>query len=71
MEVLKRLLAGGAEERKEGNDVVEISLKLASIYLARGDLNKARQGFEFCTKTQERKITQQGTYVGEFSDSRI
>ena len=62
VEVLKRLLAGGEEEqlRKESNAVVEISLKLASIYQARGELDKAHQGFEFCTKTQERKIQKQG-----------
>jgi len=62
VEVLKRLLAGGEEEqlRKESNAVVEISLKLASIYQARGEMDKAHQGFEFCTKTQERKIQKQG-----------
>jgi tetratricopeptide repeat protein 19 len=60
LEVLKRLLVGGEETKKESNAVVEISLKLASIYQARGDVDKARQGFDFCTKTQERKIQRQG-----------
>lgn len=60
VEVLKRLVGSGEDEaRKESNAVVEISLKLASIYRARGDLDKARQGFEFCTKTQQRKIQHQ------------
>ena len=61
VEVLKRLVGSGEDEaRKESNAVVEISLKLASIYKARGDLDRARQGLEFCTKTQQRKMQNKG-----------
>ena len=57
-EVLKRLL--GAGERQDSNAVVEISLKLAEIFLRNGDYAKAEQGFEFCTKTQQLKVETQG-----------
>lgn len=57
-EVLKRVLADGMAE--DDNAVVEISLKLASVYASRGDYEKAVQGFHFCIGTQEAKIKKYG-----------
>lgn len=42
------------------NAVVEISLKLASVYASEGDYEKAVQGFQFCIAIQEDKINKQG-----------
>ena len=56
--VLKRILAGG--EMQDSNAVVEISLKLAQIFLTNGDLAKAEQGFKFCTEAQQKKVSVSG-----------
>ncbi|XP_068215202.1 tetratricopeptide repeat protein 19, mitochondrial-like [Palaemon carinicauda] len=57
-EVLKRVLADGMAP--DDNAVVEISLKLASVYASNGDYEKAVQGFHFCIGTQEGKIKKYG-----------
>lgn len=57
-DVLQRLLSGGMAE--DDNAVVEISLKLASVYASEGDYEKAVQGFQFCIATQEEKISKHG-----------
>ncbi|KAK8383081.1 hypothetical protein O3P69_011536 [Scylla paramamosain] len=57
-DVLQRLLSGGMAE--DDNAVVEISLKLASVYASEGDYEKAVQGFQFCIATQEEKINKKG-----------
>lgn len=49
---------GGMAE--DDNAVVEISLKLASVYASEGDFEKAVQGFQFCIATQEEKISKHG-----------
>lgn len=62
-DILKRLLANG--EAQSSNAVVEISLKLAEIFLRNGNYVKAEQGFEFCTKTQQLKVATEGTERSE------
>lgn len=57
-EVLQRMLADGMPE--DDNAVVEISLKLASVYASRKDYEKAVEGFHFCIGTQEAKIKKFG-----------
>ncbi|KAK7076850.1 Tetratricopeptide repeat protein 19, mitochondrial [Halocaridina rubra] len=57
-EVLKRMFSDGMAE--DDNAVVEISLKLASVYASIGDMEKAVQGFHFCIGTQEEKIKKYG-----------
>lgn len=57
-EVLQRMLADGMPE--DDNAVVEISLKLASVYASRKDYEKAVEGFHFCIGTQETKIKKIG-----------
>lgn len=52
------VLTGGMAEND--NAVVEISLKLASVYASEGDYEKAVQGFQFCIATQEDKISKHG-----------
>lgn len=44
----------------EDNAIVEISLKLSSIYSHLEDYEKAAQGFQFCIGTQEKKLQTQG-----------
>lgn len=62
-EVLKRILANG--EPQDSNSVVEISLKLAGIFVLQNELGKAEQGFEFCTKTQQLKVESEGDGCSE------
>jgi len=62
-EVLRRILANG--EPQDSNAVVEISLKLADIFNRQNDLDKAEQGFEFCTKAQRSKVESEGKNVSE------
>ncbi|MPC41440.1 tetratricopeptide repeat protein 19, mitochondrial-like [Portunus trituberculatus] len=57
-DVLQRLLSGGMAE--DDNAVVEISLKLASVYASVENYEKAVQGFQFCISTQEEKINKKG-----------
>ncbi|KAK4294335.1 hypothetical protein Pmani_033035 [Petrolisthes manimaculis] len=57
-DVLRRLLSGGMAT--DDNAVVEISLKLASVYASMQDYEKAVQGFHFCIGTQEEKIQKHG-----------
>ena len=52
--VLQRILAEGTKQ--DGNAVVEISLKLANIFLQNGDVEKAQQGFSFCVSRMARKV---------------
>ncbi|XP_038615829.1 tetratricopeptide repeat protein 19, mitochondrial isoform X1 [Tachyglossus aculeatus] len=48
------LLAGGMKQ--EDNAIIEISLKLASIYAAQNQHEFALPGYEFCISTLEKKI---------------
>lgn len=57
-DVLQRMFSDGMPE--DDNAVVEISLKLASVYASRGDYEKAVEGFHFCLGTQEEKIKKHG-----------
>jgi len=57
-EVLKRLMASG--EAQDSNAVVEISLKLAQIFLAHGDIGKAEKGLEFSTDAMRKKVVAAG-----------
>lgn len=57
-EVLQRMFSGGIAE--DDNAVVEISLKLASVYASVMDYEKAVEGFRFCIGTQEEKIKNYG-----------
>ena len=52
--VLQRILAEGTKQ--DSNAVVEISLKLANIFLQNGDVEKAQQGFSFCVSRMARKV---------------
>ena len=52
--VIKRLVADG--EKQDSNAVVEISLKLARIFVAYGDKLKAEQGLDFCTDSMRKKV---------------
>lgn len=52
--ILQRLLAAG--EPQDSNSVVEISLKLAKIFEANGDMDRAEQGFQFCLSCQQKKV---------------
>jgi len=61
--ILTRILADG--EKQDSNAVVEISLKLAQIFVANGDQTKAEQGFKFCTECQQKKVTASGSEVDE------
>ena len=45
---------------QDSNAVVEISLKLAHIFMVQNHVDKAKQGFEFCTKTQQLKVEAEG-----------
>lgn len=56
--VMQRLISGGMAE--DDNALVEISLKLASVYASMGDYEKAVSGFHFCIGTQEDKIKKLG-----------
>lgn len=56
--VMQRLISGGMSE--DDNALVEISLKLASVYASMGDYEKAVSGFHFCIGTQEDKIKKLG-----------
>lgn len=56
--VMQRLISGGMSE--DDNALVEISLKLASVYASMGDYDKAVSGFHFCIGTQEDKIKKLG-----------
>ena len=60
-EVLKRLMASG--EAQDSNAVVEISLKLAQIFLANGDRVKAEKGLEFSTDAMRKKIVAAGREI--------
>ncbi|MBN3299284.1 B3A2 protein, partial [Amia calva] len=51
------MLAGGAPE--DDDAVIEMSLKLASIYAAQKQHELAEHGFEFCTESLEAKIKRQ------------
>ncbi len=60
-DVLSRLLSAAAargeeEEERESNRTVSVSLKLAHIYGAWGQDDKAEKGFKFCIDTQDKKI---------------
>ncbi|XP_054993977.1 tetratricopeptide repeat protein 19, mitochondrial isoform X2 [Sorex araneus] len=48
------LLGGGMQQ--EDNAIIEISLKLASIYAAQNKQEFAHAGYEFCISTLERKM---------------
>ncbi|XP_035231024.1 tetratricopeptide repeat protein 19, mitochondrial-like [Stegodyphus dumicola] len=54
IQVTKELLAAGIPY--DDNSVVEISLKLASIYGQRNEREKAEKGFKFCINTQQNKL---------------
>jgi len=56
--VMQRLISGGMAE--DDNALVEISLKLASVYASMEDYEKAVSGFHFCIGTQEEKIKKYG-----------
>jgi len=62
-EVLKRLMASG--EAQDSNAVVEISLKLAQIFIANGDIGKAEKGLEFSTDAMRKKVVAAGNDVEE------
>ncbi|XP_069047211.1 tetratricopeptide repeat protein 19, mitochondrial isoform X2 [Lepisosteus oculatus] len=51
------LLASGAQE--DDNAVIEMSLKLASIYASQNKPELAEHGFEFCAESLEAKIEKQ------------
>ncbi|GIX94582.1 tetratricopeptide repeat protein 19, mitochondrial [Caerostris darwini] len=54
IQVTKELLATGTAF--DDNSIVEISLKLASIYSQREEKEKAEKGFQFCISTQQSKL---------------
>lgn len=54
IQVTKELIATGTPP--DDNAIVEISLKLASIYSQINELPKAEIGFKFCIDTQQKKI---------------
>merc|ERR1719320_2025556 len=62
-EVLKRLMASG--EAQDSNAVVEISLKLAQIFLANGNRVKAEKGLNFSTDAMRKKVVAAGNNVEE------
>jgi len=61
--VIKRLVADG--EKQDSNAVVEISLKLARIFVAYGDKLKAEQGLDFCTDSMRKKVEAFGEEADE------
>ena len=52
--VLSRLLNNG--EPEDSNAVLEISLKIAQIFQAKGDLPKAEAGFNYCVNCKRKKL---------------
>nr|CAD7202695.1 unnamed protein product [Timema douglasi] len=52
--VLQRLIASGAQH--DDNRVLHISYKMADIYKKMGNIEKAEQGFQFCTERLENKL---------------
>lgn len=56
IQVTKELIASGTPP--DDNAIVEISLKLASIYGQTNERQKAEIGFKFCIDTQQAKITE-------------
>ena len=52
--VLSRLLNNG--ESEDSNTVLEISLKIAQIFQANGDLQKAEAGYNYCVNCQRNKL---------------
>lgn len=56
LQVTKELIASGMEP--DDNAIVEISLKLSSIYGQTNERQKAEIGFKFCIDTQQKKITE-------------
>lgn len=52
--VMKELLSSGMDIND--NAIIEISLKLASIYSKQNQKQKAEEGFRFCTTVQEKKL---------------
>lgn len=56
IQVTKELIASGTPP--DDNSIVEISLKLASIYSQTNEREKAEIGFKFCIDTQAKKITE-------------
>ena len=46
-----------AGEAEDSNAVLEISLKIAKIFQAKGENKKAEQGFNYCVDKQRRKLT--------------
>ena len=56
--VIQRLLGDGTPEND--NAIIEISLKLASIYASTEQVENAILGFHFCIATQDKKIKELG-----------
>lgn len=56
IQVTKELIASGTPP--DDNSIVEISLKLASIYGQTNERQKAEIGFKFCIDTQQKKIAE-------------
>jgi len=52
--VIQRLLSHG--EAEDSNAIVEISLKIAQIFQANGENQKAEQGYKYCVECQKRKV---------------
>ncbi|KAM9321754.1 tetratricopeptide repeat protein 19, mitochondrial isoform 2-T3 [Pholidichthys leucotaenia] len=65
---LSFMLTGGTPE--EDNAVVEISLKLATIYAEQNKVDLADQGFRFCIETLETKLEQQQQEGGEQTEEQ-
>ena len=53
---LQPICCSSGGEAKDSNAVVEISLKIAQIFQAKGETEKAEQGFIFCVECQRKKI---------------
>lgn len=53
-DVMKRVMSKGVAA--EDNSMIEMSLKLAKVYASWQQHDKAVLGFQFCIKTQEKKV---------------
>lgn len=54
IEVLKRVMIKGMKPNEE--PIIEISIKLATIYSKTGDFSKCDEGFRFCLEEQKKRV---------------
>ena len=68
-ETMRGLLQQGHSQNSDA--IVELSLKLSMIYTMQGKLTDAKQGYEFCIKTQEDKLNAMEERRQDIDDNTI